>query len=102
MLFRVKKSPKSTATEENEHSVSEPQSVSVLQSVAGEDSLEEPLSAAAGINGQEDLLSAEEDEVQLLEEQLQKSARARHDQTASLSEEMDQNESPESDLGVDQ
>ena len=95
-LFRVKQSPESNATEENEDSAP------AVQSISTEESLEKPLAAANGIHKQQELLSVEEEELQLLEEQLKNSARAHDGRTASLSEEGDQSELSEIGQDVDQ
>ncbi len=91
-LLNVKKSPESKSTEEDDQPVSGDQLISKAES---------PTAVNASGNWQEPL-SAEADELQLREAQLQQNARVPHDQTASVSEGEDQSEGSEFDPDVDQ
>ena len=91
-LFPSRKSPESNQTketlaEENELTHSEAQTEQTQAVYEDDESLGETLNAVNGIREQLELLSAEEEELQLLEEQLKHCARAHHDEADSLREE---------------
>ncbi len=93
-LFPGKKPKGANATKETQETeaVENEHLHFVNQADQEEESLDETLNAVNGIREQLELLSAEEEEVQSLEEKFKQNDRSWNDQTASLLETEDQRE----------